>query len=568
MHAVTNALSPSPPIIRYDGEIEEELSKLIAAMVKAPALASRYPARWLAIQLLEGTDTLLQEVGALEGGREVLQVWQSSVKRLRARYGDDIELVLADQRYGFAHNLVEDVLTRTEGRQRSASDKIDQVVTHHILGIPIFLTLMYLVFNLVQNVAAPYLDWMDGVIAGPITHWAVAILSAIRAPEWLTSLVVEGAIAGVGGVLVFVPGLMVMFFALAVLEDSGYMARAAFVMDRFMSLFGLHGKSFMPMVVGFGCNVPAIYATRTIENQSARTLTALMVPFMSCSARLPIYVVFGLAFFPRNAGQVILGLYLLGIVVAALVGVILSRTAFRGQQRSAFLMELPPYHRPMLRGLWNQTWQRTSHFVRKAGTIILAVSIVIWFLVNLPWGVEEPRHSLYGQVSAAIAPVFQPAGFGQWEATGSLITGFIAKEMVISTLSEVYVGAGEEREIMEPPTLIEGVGEIVVDFGAATVEATRHLIEVATPGITVFGAGETEEEDTALSAALKGAFTPLAAFAFMVFVLLYVPCVATVSAQAQEFGWKWAGISVAIQIVVPWTLAALIYQGGRLLGLG
>ena len=230
-------------------------------------------------------------------------------------------------------------------------------------------------------------------------------------------------------------------------------------------------------------------------------------------------------------------------------------------------MELPPYHRPMLEGLWIHTWQRTSHFVRKAGTIILAASIVVWFLVNLPWGVEEPRHSLYGQVSSAIVPAFAPAGFGQWQVSGSLITGLIAKEMVISTMSEIYVGA-EGTEEAEPTTFIEDVGEIVAGFGAATVDAAKQLIEVVTPGIAVFGAGEAEEEDTALSAALQSAFTPLAAFAFLVFVLLYVPCVATVAAQVQEFGWKWAGTSVAIQIVVPWTLAVLVYQGGRLLGLG
>lgn len=566
MHTVTDA-PPHPPIIRYDPVIEEELSRLVAAMVGVPTLTSRYPCRWLAIQLLEGDDVLLQEVSTVEGGHVLLQVWQGCVERLRARYGDDIELALADQRYGFVHSLVEGVLTRTGDRLQSTSDKVDQIVTHHILGIPIFLALMYLVFNLVQNVSAPYLDWVDGVIGGPVTHWAVAILSAIRAPEWLTSLTVEGAIAGVGGVLVFVPGLMVMFFALAALEDSGYMTRAAFVMDRFMSLFGLHGKSFMPMIIGFGCNVPAIYATRTIENRAARILTGLMIPFMSCSARLPIYVVFGLAFFPRSAGQVILGLYLLGIVVAALVGVTLSRVAFRGEQRGAFLMELPPYHSPTAKGLWLHTWQRTSHFVRKAGTIILAVSIVIWFLVNLPWGVEEPRHSLYGQVSAAMAPAFAPAGFGQWQASGSLITGILAKEMVISTLSEVYVGT-DGRETTEPPTFVEGVEEILTGFGAATVDAARQLIEVVTPGIAVFKSGDVEKEDTALSAALQNAFTPLAAFAFMVFVLLYVPCVATVAAQAQEFGWRWATTSVAIQIILPWALAVLIFQGGRLLGLG
>ncbi len=563
---IANIAYNRPIYIEYGREIETEITHLSATIEQIPALAATYPSRWLAIQLLEGDELLLAEVQAAEGGEKVRQLLAESMARLQQHYGEDVDIALADYRYSFVRNLVGSVLTRPVEQRLTLSDRVDRIVTNRYLGVPIFLILMYLVFNLVQNVSAPFLDWIDGVMSGPITNWAIALLNVVNAPDWLISLVVDGAIAGVGGVLVFIPGLMVLYFVLAFLEDSGYMARAAYVMDRYMSLFGLHGKSFLPLIIGFGCNVPAIYATRTIESRTARILTGLMAPFMSCSARLPVYMIFGLTFFPRQASWVIWGMYLVGIVVAAGVGLVMSRSVFKGQQ-SVFMMEVPPYRMPTLRALVTQMWQRTAHFVHKAGTIILAISIVVWFLLNIPWGVENPRDSLYGQVSAAIAPIFRPAGFGQWESAGSLLTGLIAKEMVVSTMSEIYVGATVAETVEPTTTFGQDVAEIVVSFGRATVEAGQQFLEVLTPGMALFPA-EKESKDTALGNALQQVFSPLAALAFLVFVLLYVPCVATTATQIQEFGWKWAGVSIGIQTIVPWTLAVLVYQGGVLLGLG
>jgi ferrous iron transport protein B len=389
----------------------------------------------------------------------------------------------------------------------------------------------------------------------------------LAAPDWFVSLVVDGVIAGVGAVLVFVPGLIVLYLFLTLLEDSGYMARVAFVMDRVMRFTGLHGKSFMPMVLGFGCAVPAIYATRTLESRNQRILTSLVLPLMSCSARLPVYVVFGLAFFGTAAGNVITGLYVFGVVLAAVVASVLSRTILREREDSVFALELPPYRMPMLRVLWRHTWQKTREFVVKAGTVIFAVVVVLWFAMSLPWGVEDQRDSYFGQASAAVAPVFEPAGFGGWEATGALVTGFIAKEVVVSTMGQIYVGGEPEQTDGDAatPTLGQDLREIgagLVEASASALQATISLL----PGIDLASGGDAEPEDTALGSALQAAFSPLAAVGFVLFVLVYTPCVATLAALRDEFGWRWAALSGAYQFALAWLLAVVVYQVGTRLG--
>jgi ferrous iron transport protein B len=345
------------------------------------------------------------------------------------------------------------------------------------------------------------------------------------------------------------------------------MARAAFVMDRLMHALGLHGKSFLPMLVGFGCTVPGVYATRTLESEDDRKLTGFLVPMMSCGARLPVYVIFAAAFFPHNPGQFIFALYLTGIVFAIITGVVMKRTIFKGKPPSPFVMELPPYRVPTLRGVLIHMWERSSVFVRRAATIIMAVSIILWFLMSIPWGVEEPRDSLFGKASAAISPLFAPAGFGNWEASGSLVTGFVAKEVVVGTMSQIYVGEAEAEEAEEPTTFFQDLGEIVVSFWDATVDTVKMAISII-PGVDLMGEGEEEEEDTALIEALQEDFTPLSAVAFNVFVLLYVPCMVAIAAQRHEYGTKWMLFNAGYLTALGWVVAVIIYQGGRLLGLG
>jgi ferrous iron transport protein B len=549
----------------YSPEVEQEIELLTQQIELDESLCSYYPARWLAIQLLEGDFSLLSGK-ALES--QLLEAMKDSQQRLVENLGSDLEIVLPDQRYRFVQSLMNTAVSRAAEDQLSFSDKLDGVLAHRIFGLPIFLAAMFLVFNIVQHVSAPFLDWIDSFFNVYTASWVTQILNMLESPAWLHSLLVEGVIAGVGGVLVFVPGLFTMYLLLSLMEQTGYISRAAFVMDRFMSKVGLHGKSFIPMVLGFGCNVPAIYATRTIEKREARLLTGLLIPFMSCSARLPVYLIFGMVFFPENANLVIFLLYLVGIVVAAVIAMLASRVIFKGRTLSIMIMELPSYRKPHFKTMLNYAWMQSAHFLKKAGTVIVAFSILLWVLLNLPLRVENPADSYFGQFSALISPTLEPAGFGTWEASGALVTGLVAKEMVVSTLAQVY-HIPQAEDTFEPRPLIDDLESIGTGFGAAVLDAGKALVETFTPGVVIF---PEEDADTggnpALSEAIMGAFTPLSAASYLVFVLLYVPCVATISAQRQEFGWKWAAVSVVITLIVPWLFAVTIYQLGSLLGLG
>jgi ferrous iron transport protein B len=549
----------------YGGKIEREIAKLVSAFDEIQFDTGRYPKRWLALKLLEADTEIITRVQDMPNGEQVIALARQGAEHVASMLGDDFDLLTADRRYGYINGIVRQSLHRPLIDRITLTDRIDDIVTHKWLGLPFFFAVMYIVFRLVIDVSSPFLDWTDAVINGPIANWLRFLLDLLSAPAWTRSLLIDGVVAGVGGVLVFVPGLLILYFFLALLEDSGYMSRAAFVMDRFMRVVGLHGKSFIPMILGFGCAVPAIYATRTIASRRDRVLTALLVPLMSCSARLPVYVVFGLAFFGTRAGTVIWAMYALGIVVAMIAGMVFTRTILKPDAASAFVLELPPYRQPALKSVLIHMWENTREFVRKAGTLILFASVVMWFLLNLPWGVTDQRDSYFGKFSGAISPVFAPLGFGNWETGGALVTGFMAKEIVVSTMSQIYLGS-EEMQVVEETTLSEDLTGIGQGFLDATVSSGRILLSIV-PGVNLVDE-ETEREDTALSLALRERFTPLSAAALLVFVLLYVPCVATLGAIKQEFGTSWAWTSAVYQTAIAWIVAFLVYQGGRLLGLG
>jgi ferrous iron transport protein B len=549
----------------YGGKIEREIARMIEIFDEWKFDTRQYSKRWLAIKLLEKDAEILERVQSMEGGEKIVAFARERAQHVESMLGDDFDLLTADRRYGYINGVVRQSLQRPLIDRLTLTDRIDNIVTHKWLGLPVFFAVMYIVFRLVIDVSAPFLDWTDAVINGPLANGMRFLLDLLPAPLWLRSLLIDGIVAGVGGVLVFVPGLLILYFFLALIEDSGYMSRAAFVMDRFMRIVGLHGKSFIPMILGFGCAVPAIYATRTIASRRDRVLTALLVPLMSCSARLPVYVVFGLAFFGAKAGTVIWGMYALGILVAMIAGMIFTQTILKPDVSSAFVLELPPYRQPALKSVLIHMWENTREFVRKAGTTILTASIVMWVLLNLPWGVANQRDSYFGKFSGAIAPVFAPLGFGNWETGGALVSGFMAKEIVVSTMSQVYLGDMEEIEV-EPTTLAEDLSFIGTGFVEATLRSGKILLSIL-PGVDLVGA-ETAPEDTVLSLALREHFSTLSAVALLVFVLLYVPCVATLGAIKHEFGRSWAVTSAIYQTVVAWIVAFLIYQGGKLLGLG
>ena len=557
----------STPLFRldYGGKIEREITRMLAAFDESNFNAGRYSRRWLAIKLLEKDPDIIEHVQTMEGGGQIIAYANERAAHVESMLGDDFDLLTADRRYGYINGVVRQSLHRPLIDRLTFTDRIDNIVTHKWLGLPVFFAVMYVVFRLVIDVSAPFLDWTDAVINGPIAGWLSGLLDFLSAPVWIHSLLIDGIVAGVGGVLVFVPGLLILYFFLALLEDSGYMSRAAFVMDRFMRVVGLHGKSFIPMILGFGCAVPAVYATRTIASRRDRVLTALLLPLMSCSARLPVYVVFGLAFFGARAGTVIWALYALGIVVAMLAGMVFTRTLLKPDVSSAFVLELPPYRQPALKSVLIHMWENTREFVRKAGTIILSASVVMWLLLNLPWGVADQRDSYFGKFSNALSPIFVPLGFGNWEAGGALVSGFMAKEIVVSALSQVYLG-DVEAEPLQPTTLSEDLAFIGKGFVEAGINSGKIFLSIL-PGVDLVNE-DTQAEDTLLSLALRGNFNTLSALALLVFVLLYVPCVATLGAIKHEFGTSWAVTSAVYQTTVAWIVAFLVYQGGRLLGFG
>lgn len=438
---------------------------------------------------------------------DIIQAKNKSINHLRGIFGGGAEAAIAGERYGFISGLLKDILKKPPTEKFTTSDKIDRVLVHRVWGIPIFLGIMYGVFQFVFTASAPLMDLIDAGFG------SLAEMVAGVSPAWWGSLLSNGIIGGVGSVLIFVPSIFLLFVAISILEDCGYLARAAFVMDRAMHKIGLHGRSFIPMILGFGCTIPAIMACRTIENPKDRMTTMLVTPFMSCGARLPIFVLLAGFFFPADAGLVVFAMYMIGIGVAILSALLFRKRLFRGES-GHFVMELPPYRLPTFISVVTHMWERGRLFLKRAGTIIFAVVIVVWVLASLPWGVEyASAGSALGQMGSAIAPVFIPCGFGQWPAAASLVFGFLAKEVVIGSMGAIFAvregGLG---------------GALVTQLG----------------------------------------WTPLIAFAFMVFSLLYVPCVAAIGTiRSETNSWKWFWFSIIYTTGVAWIAATLIYQIGR-----
>ncbi len=566
--------------VDYGREIEEEIVRLQMQIDQYPAIAQKYPARWLAIKILEQDEDIYEKLSRVPDGEKLMSFAKTSLDHLTEIFGDDVDTIIADRRYGWINGLVKEFVKKTKPNRINISDQIDKVATNQFLGIPLFLALMWVVFKFTTDVAAPYLNWIEDIINGPITNWVISLLYLMGLENtWLESLIVDGIIAGVGGVLVFIPVFIALYMALAFLEDSGYMARGAFVMDRVMHLVGLHGKSFVPLVVGFGCTVPALYATRTLENPKDRILTGLLVPFMSCGARLPVYVLFASIFFPENAGMVVFWMYVIGILVALLIGLILRKTIFKTKEVFPFVMELPPYRMPTFKSIWIHTWERTSSFIHKAWTVILVASILVWFLLAIPvggmgsFGNTSAKYSVFGKISTIISPVFSPLGFGDWEASGSLIAGISGKEIIVSTLTQVYgLEESVQAETTAAPSFAEDLKFIITSFGNATLDTVKEIPSII--GINLFGRGDQPAEADLMQAvqtnfnASSSGHGKLAGFAFMLFVLLYTPCIVSLSVEYQELGAKWMWFSILGQFMIAWLISFMVFQAGVFLGIG
>ena len=485
----------------------------MAHLVADQAVEAGIPLRFAATKLIEGDDLMEQSLGLSEAQRHVLS---HIVEQMEEELGTDREAALADMRYYYISTLCKGtVVKRQETTEQLRSEKIDRLFTHKYLGIPVFLVIMLVIFWVTFSLlGAPLQDLLDRGI-GVVVSWLNELLIKADVSPVLQSLVVDGICAGVGSVLSFLPIIVLLFFFLSLLEDSGYMARVAFVMDKLLRKIGLSGRSFVPMLIGFGCSVPAIMSARTLSSERDRKMTILLTPFMSCSAKLPIYGMITAAFFPQHAALVMISIYALGILVAVLCGLLLKETAFRGNP-VPFVMELPAYRVPSAQSVLLHMWEKAKDFLHKAFTVIFLASLAIWFLQSFDFGVhylEDSSQSMLAAIGSAIAPVFAPLGFADWRASTALLTGLTAKEAVVSTLT-VLTGAGT---------------------------------------------------DSALSAALQAMFTPLTAFSFLVFTVLYMPCVAAFAAARRELGTGRAVVNAAFQTGVAYVVAFLIYQCGRLL---
>lgn len=548
--AVAGNISTTPFILNYGEKMEtaiREVSNAIETMTDV-----KYPRRWLAIKLLENDREIKEAVTKISGGEQVLHIADTVRNKTTLQVGDELEYIMSASRYQFVGEIYNQFVDSNLRQEQSASDKIDLVLTHPVFGLPIFFGIMWLLFNMVFTIGEIPQGWIEAGFS-----WLGEAVSANMAKGELRSLLVDGVIGGVGGVVVFLPSILLLFLGIALLEDTGYMARAAFVMDRVMRAVGLHGKSFIPLLLGFGCSVPAIMGTRTLENRSDRMVTILVSPLMSCSARLPVYTLLIAAFFSEQmAGTVLFAVYFLGIALAVLMSLIFRKWLFPGVAEP-FLMEMPPYHIPTLRSILIHMWERSVLYLKKAGTLILAASILIWFMTNYPTNVEFSK-----DYDAAKEAVVDQNG----EAAAAPMIEQLDKEQAGEKLALSY--AGRLGHFIEP--VIKPIGfDWKMGVGLVSAVAAKEVL-VSTIA-TIYSVGEVGDDPQSLQEALKAdpSFSPLVAFSLMVFTLIYSPCLAVLAVIRRETNsWKWPAFSFVYSTALAWLMSFLVYQGGKIIGLG
>jgi ferrous iron transport protein B len=550
----------------HDESVEQAITDLV------PLLDGRSErnSRWLALKLIEGDQQLLGEPSP-----QLTERIEHGRRAIAARTGEEADIQIADTRFAHAH-----ALAKTVQRQRGAaaghlSDAIDRIVLSRLWGIPLFLAMMYLMFVFTINIGGAFIDLFDGVATALFVDGVGALLSSLGSPGWLQLVLAEGVGGGLSVVATFIPVIASLYIFLSALEDSGYMARAAFVMDRFMRSIGLPGKAFVPLIVGFGCNVPAVMATRTLENERERKLAILMNPFMSCGARLPVYVLFAAAFFPHSGQNIVFALYLTGILIALMTGLIMKRTLLAGTS-TGFMMELPPYHMPRLRGVMLRTWDRVRLFLREAGRVIIVMVVILNLLSSIGTdgrlGETDSDDSVLAAASRVAAPLFAPMGIGEdnWPAVLGIFSGVLAKEVIVGTLDSLY-GRLAAESTDAPQEGVEAFA-LMPALTAALATVPANLGEIGRSLADPLGLGIGNELDQGAVAAeqslTSGTFGAMAerfdgragAFAYLLFVLLYFPCVATIGAIVREAGGAWAAFVAAWTTGIAFVAATLFYQ--------
>ena len=514
----------SPIKVTYDSEVEKAIA-ILEPLCKSKAEQAKLDTRWLAVKALEREEKASELCGDLNSKIAELTT------QISGHTGETPDMVIADGRYGFIHGLTREVIRKDLQYEHGSTEVIDKIVLNRVLGLPIFFLAMYLTFYLTVNVGSPFIDIFDGVFNSIFVEGAGALYEKLGFPVWLITLLTDGIGAGITTVSTFIPPITIIFICLSILEDSGYMARAAFVMDRLFRALGLPGKAFIPMMVGFGCNVPAIMSTRTLDSRRDRLLSILINPFMSCGARLPVYALFGAAFFGADGGILLFSLYMTGVVLALLSGWLFSGSLLKGES-SCFVLELPPYHIPTFSGIFLHTWERLKEFIIRAGKVIIVVVLLLGVLNSIgtdgSFGNTDSEKSVLSHIGRSITPIFKPMGMTEenWPAAVGLFTGLFAKESIIGTLESLYAQK-ENKEFAED-------------------------------------APDEEKEEFATNTLQKYFGNARAAVAYLLFVLIYVPCVAAMAAIAQEAGKKWAAFSIAYLLGLAWVVATVYYQIGML----
>ena len=565
---------PLPKAVKHS-EVLEKLIEEIAVPLKPVADKLGASPRWTAVQYLEHSGRVLEL--ADEFGVEIPH------DKIEEDLGEEVEFALADSRYSYARDIAKAVI-RDNTNTSTRTDKLDKLFLNRILGIPLFLIAMYLVFWFAVKVGSAFIDFFDILFGGIFVDGVTELLTKVGAPGVVVALLANGIGTGIQTVSTFIPVIFFMFLCLSFLEDSGYMSRAAFVADRFMRFLGLPGKAFVPMIVGFGCSVPALMGTRTLENKRERFLTLFLVPFMSCGARLPVYALFGAAFFGESAGTLVFGIYLTGIVIALIYGLLLRHTVFMGKE-STFIMELPPYHLPKVRNLFRHAWLRLKEFVFRAGKVVLIMVTVLGFMGSIgtdgSFGNDNNEKSVLSAVGTVITPVFEPFGVERdnWPASVALFTGLFAKEAIVGTLNSLYAieGSGDTNAAGEADALT--TADATLDENAdegfslkstvkdALVSVPTNLVEVFTSIANPLGVKDAVEESE--GAANEGAYKTMQAhfnlgrfqvLAYLLFILLYVPCLAAMGTAFRELGRFYGTLMMVFQTVIGWSLSVLFFQ--------
>ncbi|MCD4829952.1 MAG: Fe(2+) transporter permease subunit FeoB [Candidatus Cloacimonetes bacterium] len=527
--------------VRYDSIVEEALAEMIPILTEL-AQSEDVDVRWLAVKLLEKDETACRLAGDI-----CEKLVKHHTHRIERHVGESIDLVLIGGRYGFIHGLSRDVLHRDFDFRKTVSDAIDQILLNRVVGIPIFLAVMYGVFWFTLKASEPFIVLFDRLF-DVINNGAAHLLTSIGSPAWLTELTAGGLGGGLQTVATLTPPIFFIFLALSVLEDSGYMSRAAFIADRFMRWIGLPGKAFIPMLIGFGCNVPAILATRTLSNPRDRVLTILINPLMSCGARIPVYILFLGVFYPKTGSLLMFGLYVLGIVLAVLSGLLFKRTLLQGDV-STFVMELPPYHIPTANGVLLHTWRRLKSFVQRAGLIIILI-IIIFQALQFIGDADSPGDTFLARAGQFATPVFRPMGIqpDNWEAVVGLLSGVFAKEAIVGTMGSLYL---QEAQGSDEPELYHFWGGI-----RGAMLSFAHSVG------GLFGADvEDEQTRNELANVMRQKFPePAGVIAYLLFVLIYMPCVAVMAVIYKELGMRWMLFSLAWLTGLAWWVATMFYQ--------